>query len=67
MIFKVLYHFFSYQHSLSLEVLLGVLHLYLETFTLWASRLPLSPMGILKQILNQFTPVGFFSLSQRAG
>lgn len=58
--------FFSYQSSLSLEFLLGVLHLYLGTFTMWPSWIPLSPIGIPMQILNQFTPVDFFSLSLRA-
>lgn len=33
---------------------------------MWPSWIPLSPIGIPMQILNQFTPVDFFSLSPRA-
>lgn len=68
MVFKVLCNFFSYQSSLRLAFLLGVLYLYLGNFTLWPVRIPLSPMRISKQALNRFTPVDFFfNLSQRAG
>lgn len=58
--FKFSIILFSYQSSLRLAFLLGVLYLYLGNFILWPGRIPLSPMRISKHTLHWLTPVDFF-------